>query len=185
MRWQDRRIFFVKIDIKQAFYNIPLHILSNYVTKFVWGGIRFQYLVLSFGVSLLPFICKMFLNAMCKFCRQYVHWAHGHMDDMILADPDPSKLRFVIALLRAEVATIKRQFSSKSVFFPRDSIEYLGARQSSEGVQRLGVASRMVSAIIEFTKDIHLKETRPWISPTEKKLSQLLLLLCAGYAGGH
>ena len=29
MRWHDNRLFFVKIDIKQAFYNIPLHRLST------------------------------------------------------------------------------------------------------------------------------------------------------------
>ena len=32
MRWHDKRLFFVKIDIKQAFYNIPLHKLSKYVS---------------------------------------------------------------------------------------------------------------------------------------------------------
>ena len=88
MRWQGRILFFVKIDIKQAFYNIPLHRLSKYVTMFVWGVIRFQYPVLPFGMSLSPFVPKMFLNAICKFCRQYIQWAHGHMDDMILADSD-------------------------------------------------------------------------------------------------
>ena len=83
---------------------------------------------LPFGMSLSPLVCRMFLNAMARFFKQYIQWAHGQMDDMILADPDPSKLRFVIALLRAKVATVGWQFSAKSVFFFEDEIEFLGAK---------------------------------------------------------
>ena len=90
----------------------------------------------------------MFLNATCKFCRNYVHWAHGHIGHIILTDPDTSKLSLVIAVLIAKVSNIKWQFSSKSVFFRKDSIEFLGARWSSEGIQRLEGARRMDFAII-------------------------------------
>ena len=55
MRWHDERLYFVKIYIKQAFYNIPLHLFSKYVTQFIWAGMRFQYLVLPLGMSASPY----------------------------------------------------------------------------------------------------------------------------------
>ena len=139
-------------------YNIPLHRFSRYVTQFICAGMRFQYLVLPFGMSVSAYICQMFLNAMARVCRNYVMWAH--VDYMILADPDPAKLRLAIAILRAKVSAIKWRFSAKSVFYPRDSIEFLGAKWSSLGIQRMPQATRMIKLIINITKDMTIQESK-------------------------
>ena len=109
-----------------------------------------------FDSAFRNFLIPVHLPDVSQF--NYVQLARGHyLDDMILAYLDPSKLRFEVALLRAKVATIKWQCSSKTVFFPKDIIEFFRARWSSEGIQRLDSASRTVSAIRWFVMAHYIK----------------------------
>lgn len=53
-------IWFTSIDVKQAFYNIPVHPKSKFVTTFRVGEDLYFYNVLPFGIGIALFVCQTF-----------------------------------------------------------------------------------------------------------------------------
>lgn len=51
-------LWFTSLDVKQAFYNIPLHPDTRHVTGFVVDGQKYMYNVLPFGIGIAPFVAK-------------------------------------------------------------------------------------------------------------------------------
>ena len=56
-------LFYIKIDLKAAFFNIPLKESSRYVTTFIYNSVHYQMTKLPMGLSLSPFVMQKFSNA--------------------------------------------------------------------------------------------------------------------------
>jgi hypothetical protein len=62
--------FFIKIDLKNAFYNIAIAEQSRYITTFYYKKYyRFKYL--PFGLSIAPFFMKLITNYISKYFTQH------------------------------------------------------------------------------------------------------------------
>lgn len=157
-------IYYTKIDIKQAFYNIPVHPKSQFVTCFKVGENYYQYNVLPFGISIAPFVCQMFTNAITKWAKsQGITLAIGHIDDILLADNCKEKLNRITAQIINKLITAKWHINyTKSILIPTNNIEFLGANWNHTGaVRRTETATKILLKILEeltYKLDINDKQ---------------------------
>lgn len=75
-------MFYAKLDLKQAFHNIPVHKQYQHVTQLMFAGIRFNYNRLTFWLSLV--IMQMHLNEIAEVAQRYVEYSWGYMVDIML-----------------------------------------------------------------------------------------------------
>ena len=150
LEWSGK-LHYLSLDLRQAFYNIPLHKASQFVTCFRAGGRFWQYNVLPFGLGLAPFVCQTFTQAICDFAlREGIQIAKGHIDDMLFADQNPVLLKTVVDRIVEKLSRIRWRVNfDKSVLEPTDDIVHLGARWSGDGtVTRTPAASKLVHDLL-------------------------------------
>lgn len=121
-------LFYIKVDLKAAFFNIPLKQSSKFVTTFIYNGQRFTMNRLPMGLSISPFVMQRFLNAIIKKYQHLVNFAWGHIDDILMASKSATLLKSVALALVADLSAINWRISwKKSNLIPSRGIEYLGA----------------------------------------------------------
>ena len=125
--WAKRR-FYIKLDIKQWFFNIPLHPLSQKLTTFEYRGVYYAFKVLPFGMSLAPFVAQTLLNSILKKIRVCAPMSWGHIDDILISDRSARKLRILAFRLKAWFKKAKLPIKRKSILEPRRTIKFLGAK---------------------------------------------------------
>jgi len=149
MDW-PRGLFYAKLDIKQAFFNINMHPKSKYVTTFQVEDRRFTFNYLPFGLSIAPYICQKFINAICVEIRKYVKYVWGHIDDILIADLDSRKIDNALKIIRGKLEQAGWPINyEKSVLNPVIKLEYLGAIWWSDGVDRTPKASQKLHLAID------------------------------------
>ena len=92
--WQEN-LYFIKLDFKQAFFNLNINPKSAYLTTFIYNKNFYKFNVLPFGIANAPFAAQMCLNQVTKFIQSYTKYVWGHIDDIIrkklhLSDPHPN-----------------------------------------------------------------------------------------------
>ena len=92
-------LFYVKIDFKQAFFNINLNKKSSFLTTFIYNKKYYKFNVLPFVIATAPFVCQMMLNQITKFIKKYTNIVWGHIDDVILAHKDKNQLSAILKKL--------------------------------------------------------------------------------------
>ena len=60
----------VSIDIKVAFFYVPIHPASRRYLRFVWVGRIYQYQVLCFGLSTAPQVFSRVMAPVSLLCHQ-------------------------------------------------------------------------------------------------------------------
>jgi len=127
----------VLLDLRAAFYNIPLKQSSRYVTTFVYNSVRYQMTKLPMGLSISPFVMQRFTNAIINKYRQSCTFAWAHIDDMLFAHSSPNELKKVATLIVKDLSSIAWQISwEKSVLIPSRGITYLGAHWGQHSISR-------------------------------------------------
>ena len=66
--------FFTSIDLKDAYFAIPIHPEHRKFLRFFWGKQVYQYRVMCFGLTCAP---RVFTNALNLYCMNSVHEALG------------------------------------------------------------------------------------------------------------
>jgi len=130
-------LFYIKIDLKAAFYNIPLKETSQYITTFIYDKVRYQMKKLPMGLSLSPFIMQRFSNAIINKYKHLCAFSWAHIDDMIFAHKSPTTLKQVATELVKDLSAINWKISwKKSVLVPSRGIRYLGAYWGQHSITR-------------------------------------------------
>ena len=143
--------YFVKVDFAQAFFNIPVHPSSQYLLSFKYGEQTYRFTRMPFGVSLAPFVCQKMLNAMLAWLRERVSFTWGHIDDLILVDPDPLLLKKVWAEFRKKCFRAGWFFNDeKSTNIPTTTIQFLGSIWTRHGVRRLHSVSNKLFKLVSY-----------------------------------
>ena len=141
--------YFVKIDLKNAFFNLPLHPKSRYLTTFHYGADYFRFTKMPFGLSLAPFVQQMMGNPIAAMFRKFGLYSWIHVDDLIAAHEDRYYLFVVCAyvtdLLRKSGVRVNRE---KSVLIPRTSLEFLGAIWSQNAIERAPHITKTINTLI-------------------------------------
>lgn len=135
----NKKYYFMKLDLTNAFFNIPLDPASRFLTTFNFDGIDYQFTRMPFGLSMAPAICQTLANSICKWCRltekSVQCWAH--IDDFIFVSQDYFKLKNLVNSLVEKLTKLNWKINEKkSIFEPVEEIEFLGAIWNSEGIRR-------------------------------------------------
>jgi len=69
----EKRLWYIKIDFRSAFFNIPLKESSKHITNFKYDNCYYELNRLPMGLSIAPFVMQQFLNAIIKTIRPYTY----------------------------------------------------------------------------------------------------------------
>ena len=135
--------FMASIDLKDAYYSVPIHVDHQKYLKFVWKGILYKFTVLPNGLSSGPRLFTKLLKAPFSQLRKLGHVVTGYIDDtLILAqskEQAQAAVRDTVTLL-SELGFVIHQ--EKSVFKPVKEITYLGCVLNSEIMSSVITADR-------------------------------------------
>lgn len=154
----EKRLFYCKIDIRSAFFNIPLKESSKHITNFRYGNSNFELNRLPMGLSIAPYVMQQFLNAIIQKYRPLLTRVWGHIDDVLLAHKNANKLRAVVKSLLKDLTDVDwRINTTKSVLIPTKTITFLGSIWTSFGVKRESTVTARLAAIWDVVKHMDLK----------------------------
>jgi hypothetical protein len=151
----SKPLHFVKIDIANAFYNIPINKASQFVTTIKHSGKYYAFTKLPFGISIAPLICQVFTVYIVRLLRKLGVSAWGHID-VIACDIDVDKLRSVVheVVRRLELSGIKIN-QNKSILEPAASITFLGAIWEPNRIRRLPEITKLMIHLIDYVQKPH------------------------------
>ena len=145
----EQGMWYLKLDFKSAFYNIPVHAKSQHLFNFAHQGKFYKFTRLPFGAPISPFFMQRFLNAIIHWIRLSVPYAWGHMDDIIIADQNPHTLATLSKTLQAKLTAVKWILNEeKSQLSPAKSVIFLGAYWRQTGITRLKAISARIHDMI-------------------------------------
>jgi hypothetical protein len=142
---------YIKIDLKNAFFNIKIHEKSRYITTFWYAGKYWRFKYLPFGLSIAPFFMQLLANYISLQFRQKGMFAWMHLDDLIVAHDDLILLKTVLkdVLNRLDRSGIQIN-QEKSQLEPTTSIEFLGTVWTKEHITRKTEIDVMINKILRY-----------------------------------
>lgn len=121
--------FMASVDLRDAYYTVPIHTESRKYLRFVWQGQLWQFKTLPNGLSSAPRLFTKLLKPVFACLRQSKHKVVGYLDDTIIIGKTKSRtLESVTAttMLLSRLGFIIHPI--KSVLEPTQEIEFLGFR---------------------------------------------------------
>ena len=119
--------YMVKIDLKDAYFSVPMSQNSKKFMRFRWKDVLYQFRVMAFGLGPAPRIFTKLLKPAIALLRRLGMRLMIFLDDLILLNQDPKELlkdlKSVCYLLMSLGFTINWK---KTVKIPTQVIEYLG-----------------------------------------------------------
>ena len=123
----SRNCFMSSIDLRDAYYHIPIAKEHRKYLKFIWKGQMYQFCVLPNGLSSGPRIFTKVLKPPFAKLRELGHNIMGYIDDTLLVAHSSAEL--VKSINTTSQLLTELGFSihpEKSIFTPVQRIEFLG-----------------------------------------------------------
>ena len=122
-----KNCYMVSLDLRGAFYSVPIHADHQKFLKFKWKGELFKFTCLPNGLACAPRLFTKLLKPVISHLRQLGHISSPYLDDsFLLADTREECLQNV----RDTVALFKKLgfviHDTKSQTIPTRCIEHLG-----------------------------------------------------------
>ena len=116
--------WYCKIDLKSAFYAVPLPQALRKVSTFAFGGKRYQFKVLPIGLYISPYILQTILKTLL---HRFLFGIWIHIDDLLLF----ARSRQELVRIRAQVVSLLRGIGftinvQKSALKPTQTIIFCG-----------------------------------------------------------
>lgn len=119
--------YFASIDLKDAFFSIPVKQSDRKYLRFTWNGTLYQFTCLAEGLSTHPRVFTKIMKCVFSDLRKKGHCNTGYIDDSLLIgqsyDDCRVNIRDTVALIDSLGFTVHPE---KSVFIPTQEIHYLG-----------------------------------------------------------
>ena len=127
LKW-THNLWYTKIDIAQAFFNLNIHQDSKFVTAFESNGKFYQFNCLPFGISNAPYNCQLMVNQVTKYIKKTCPLVWAHLDDILIAHQDPVTLHTTTSKT-IEMLTQAGWLPNKekTMPIPQRSVKFLGA----------------------------------------------------------
>ncbi|KAL1922224.1 uncharacterized protein VTP21DRAFT_9763 [Calcarisporiella thermophila] len=115
------------IDLKDAFLHVPVHQESRKYLQFIWGGRKYQFKVLPFGLTSSPRIFTKVLRPVLTVCRKAGTRVAAYLDDLLIAASsiEESKMHTQMLINTLEKFGFVVNFE-KSTLTSSQEIEHLG-----------------------------------------------------------
>ena len=138
----------VSIDLKDAYYSVPVADEDRKLLKFQWGDRYFQFTCLLNGLACAPRLFTKLLKPVYTHIRYMGHTCIGHIDDSLLVG-------YEFTACKKNVFDTVDTFCSlgfivhpdKSIFEPTQEIEFLGFLLNS-----VSIAIRLPTAKANYVK---------------------------------
>ena len=122
----NQGVYMIKIDLKDAYWHIPIHPSSQKNLRFRWKEKLYEMLVLVFGVGPDTRIFPKLLKVPLTILRRLMIVIVAYLDDLIIEKKMKGAIRArdtVLFLLQSLGFTINLE---KSVLQPTQEVEFLG-----------------------------------------------------------
>ena len=168
--------FFTSLDLKAAYYSIPLSESDKKYFKFMWQGNSFQYNVCANGLCSVPRIFSKIIRQIMAFLRLRGHRSTFYLDDtLLLGRNQDSIIRNTLTTLNILEALGFTIHPDKSILKPSTSIKYLGFILDSKNMKITLTEERkenIMNAIVDASKNRKI---------TIRKFSSIIGLLVAAF----
>ena len=127
--------FLCKIDLKDAYFTVPLNKNSHKFVRFLWSGNLYQFICLCFGLGTAPRIFTKLLKIPIALLRRINIRLVIYLDDMLLMGrtmKDILTARDTLIFLFQHLGFVINK--KKSQFVPVKKVEFLGLLIDSESL---------------------------------------------------
>ncbi|KAK7905173.1 hypothetical protein WMY93_017780 [Mugilogobius chulae] len=132
LRFVRQGDWFVSIDLKDAYFHIPIYPPHRKYLRFAFQGVTYEYTVLPFGLSLSPRVFVKCTEAAIAPLRHQGLRLAMYIDDWLLAAHSPQQLREHTELLLAHLTSLGFTINwEKSVLVPSQTVKFIGLRLNS------------------------------------------------------
>ena len=160
--------FLASIDLKDAYFHVPVHQSSRKLLRFLSGGTVYQFKALCFGLSTAPQVFTRVFAAASA-------WAHSHgisllryLDDwLVLISPEMEAKKNIQDLLSL-CHSLGIVINEKSDLVPSETANYLGMTIDTG-------AARIFSSLARVEKFLSVAETFCAMSTPSAQLWQVIL----------
>lgn len=153
--------FFITLDLASGYYQIPMAPESRHLTGFITPDGHYEFKRMPFGLANAPAVFQRMINRILGNKR--FEFALAYLDDLLIPSASIEqgfqRLKEILDLLREFGLTLKL---SKCRFFDT-SIDYLGYRISSEGIEP---GEGKLLAVKEFPVPGNVHEVRQFLGLT-------------------
>ena len=145
--------FMVKIDLKDAYFTLPLHPNSRKFVRFQWGRDIYQFLCLCFGLGPAPRLFTKLMKVPMALLRRLNIRLIVYLDDILIMGSSEEEILMardtVIYLLEALGFVINW---AKSVLEPAREMEFLGILVNSVEMSML-LTEEKITKLTKLCKD--------------------------------
>ena len=152
--------FMTKVDLSKAYHHIPIHPDFRKYLQFCWEGVRYQFLVLPFGLQSAPRIFTKILRPVLGVLRAQGIRIVAYLDDLIILSRSRKTAKrdcsMVVKTLQELGFLINHK---KSVLTPAKKMEFLGVLVNSKNMS-LNVPKKKLKKFLREAKQVYNRTNR-------------------------
>ena len=173
-----RNCYFAKVDLKDAYYSIPIAHESRKYLRFTWRGQLYQFTSLANGLGCAPRIYTKLMKPVFATLRKQGHINSTYIDDSLLQSDTfqecSENVSDTLSLLDSLGLTVH---PDKSVIIPAQSMEFIGFLINSVDMT-VRLTARKSKEIVELCQSLLCRDI-----VTIREFSQLIGKLVAAEPG--
>lgn len=147
-------VFMASLDLKDAYYLVPIHLAHRKFLRFRFDGILYEFLSLPFGLTSAPFVFTKLLKPVMSFLRLQGFVSVIYLDDVLLFGSSISScsanIRSTIELFESLGFIINY---AKSNLSPSRSCKYLGFIYDSTSMS-IRLPSEKIGKILSLIRSL-------------------------------
>ncbi|CAB4016914.1 Hypothetical predicted protein [Paramuricea clavata] len=170
--------FMASIDLKDAYYCVPIASFHHKYLKFEWNGSLYQFTCFPNGLACCPRKFTKLMKPVFCYLRKLGHQSSPYIDDSLLTGQtydDCAANVIDTTQLIDNLGFIAHP--DKSVFIPTQELDYLGFTLNSK-TMRVTVTPGKKLKLIETCKELLTKEY-----PTIREVARVIGLLISNFPG--
>ena len=122
----ETRNWLVKLDLKDAYLQVPIHPEHHKLLQFQWEGVTYNFQCLLFGLSSAPRVFTKVMRPTVGFLRQIGIWLLIYLDNMLIMHQERDTLRHLVGLITQLLQALGLVVNNdKSILDPSHSLEFL------------------------------------------------------------
>lgn len=174
----NRGDFFTSIDLKDAYFSIPIHENDRKYLKFIWNGQLYRFTSLPFGIASAPHDFTTILKPIFAKVRRLGVMAFYYIDDSLIIASSPVLCSDHCSLLKDTFERAGFQINKeKSCFIPSTVVIHLGYILDSVSFT-VSLTEEKIQKVINLCTEI-LRLTSVKVRLVSKLLGQIISSLKA------
>ena len=122
-------IWSVRLDLQDAYFQIPIHQDSRHLLRFVLGSKVFQFRVLPFGLCSAPYLFTQVVNSVAALLRQRGINILTYLDDWLILCHSKDRLQTQVSVTLQILSQLGFVINrKKSDLIPTQTFQYLGVQ---------------------------------------------------------